>query len=112
MPRPRFVVPVLACLLLAPLTARAGERFRFPEAKHGKGELKYVNGPPVLIVEGTPEEMGEQVGVLALKPAARVVNVLKDFLKMRRLDSAWPLLAAIGNGMVPQFPPDHRKELE
>ena len=38
------------CLLLwAGGPGGAAEPFRFPEGKHGKGELKYVNGVPVLV---------------------------------------------------------------
>ena len=48
--------------------AAGAEPFRYPEARFGKGELRYVNGLPVLTVAGTPEEMGEQVGKLAALP--------------------------------------------
>jgi len=40
--------------------ALAGPKEVCGEAKHGKGEL---NGIPVLLVTGTPEEMGEQMGM-------------------------------------------------
>ena len=39
-----------------------------------KAELKYQNGVPVLVVSGTPEEIGRAVGALGVKPAARVVG--------------------------------------
>src|SRR5437660_870613 len=74
---------VLACAVLVPLAA-AGEPapggeafappFRYPEGRHGKGELKYVRGIPVLVVGGTPDEMGEAVGALAVKPAKRALD--------------------------------------
>ncbi len=60
-------VMLLILLVLAPV-ATAGEPFRYPAAKHGKGELRYLNGLPVLTVEGSPEELGDQIGFLALKP--------------------------------------------
>jgi predicted choloylglycine hydrolase len=108
----RFLAGSLLLLLLVPTTGRGGEPFRFPEAKQGKGELKYVNGVPVLMVEGTPEEIGKQVGILAIKPAPQILNVIQEFLKVRGLDKAWPWLVKVCNSMVPQFPPDHLKELE
>src|SRR5436190_1220366 len=70
--------PAHRAALVRWFAARA-EPFRYPEAKHGKGELKYVNGVPVLRVEGTPAEVGEQLGVLALKPAAGLFNQAERF---------------------------------
>ena len=54
----RFTCAIALVLLALP--ALAADR-RFPEAKSGKGELKYVNGIPVLTVEGTPEEICRRV---------------------------------------------------
>src|SRR5205807_9411873 len=67
---------------------------------------------PVLVVQGTPEEMGKQLAALTSKPAAELIRYLKDLLKKQHLDVAWPLLVRLSNSMVPQFPPDHLKELE
>src|SRR5207249_6767956 len=92
--------------------ARAAEPFRFPEASHGKGKLQYINDLPVLIVEGTPEEIGEQVGTLAVKPAPQILNVLHEFLKLRGLEKTWPWLVRVGSLMAAQFPPDHLKEMD
>ena len=94
------------------VSLQAAEPFRFPEAKHGKGELKYVNGLPVLIVQGSPEEIGEQTAVLAVKPAKRILGYPKELLERFRLDATWPLFVRAGGGMVTQFPSDYRKELE
>ena len=56
----------LGLLLIFALGAASGaEPVRFPQGKSGKGELKYVNGLPVLIVQGTPEEIGHVVRFLA-----------------------------------------------
>src|SRR6266849_2886703 len=109
--RPPWLPAFLVFLCVLPASADGGEPFRYPEAKHGKGELKYVNGLPVLIVSGTPEEIGEQTGVLAVKPASGLLNLLKDFLKERGWEKAYPLLLKTGTLMVGQFPPDHLTEL-
>src|SRR5262245_25999234 len=45
-------------LFLFPVSLLAAEPFRFPEAKHGKAELKYLEGVPVIQVEGKPAEIG------------------------------------------------------
>jgi isopenicillin-N N-acyltransferase like protein len=102
----------LLILLSAPACHGAEEPFRYPEGKHGKGELKYINGLPVLTVEGTPREIGEQIGVLALKPAPQIMDVLKEFLKDRKLEKVWPLLVKIGDGLFANFPADYRAEIE
>ncbi len=53
----------LLLVLVAPLTrAAAAEESAFKEGRFEKGELKYVHGLPVLILEGTPAEMGRQEG--------------------------------------------------
>jgi hypothetical protein len=92
--------------------AGAAQPFRYPEGKHGKGELRYVHGLPVLVVAGSPEEIGEQVGVLALKPAAGGARLLKDYLKQRRLEALWPLLVRLGRQAFARVPAPYRREVE
>jgi predicted choloylglycine hydrolase len=88
------------------------EPFRFPEGRCGKAELKYRNDLPVLVVEGSPEEMGTAVGTLAMKPAARVLDYPRDLLKKFKAGFTWGLFVKMGNGMFRQFPADYQKELE
>jgi hypothetical protein len=110
---PRRIALTGLFLLLWTTPGLAEEKpFRFPEGKHGKGELRYINSIPVLTVEGTPQEIGEQIGVLALKPAPQVMDVLKEFLKDRKLEKVWPLLVKVSNGLFANFPPDYRAEVE
>jgi len=112
----QFARTLSATFLLAALTfvarARADEPFRYPEAKQGKGELRYVNQLPVLLVQGTPDEIGEQMGTLALKPASKLLKVADEFVKTQHLERVFPLLLKSGTFMTPQFPPPHLKELE
>jgi predicted choloylglycine hydrolase len=110
--RPRSVA-LIAFLLgtCVPPSVSAAEPFRYPEARYGKGELKYINGLPVLSVAGTPEEIGEQIGILAAKPAARVLNYPEDLLKHYHLHFTWQSFAKRGRQMVERFPVDYQKEL-
>jgi hypothetical protein len=103
-----------SALVLAAVLAPAGaaEPFRFPEGKHGKGELRYRNGIPVLTVAGTPEEMGEQAGVLAVKPVPKLVTLLEDFLKVRKLDRILPLVKQLSKALYARFPEEYRREVE
>src|SRR5262245_8706786 len=101
----------LAALLLLASSA-AAEPFRFLEGSHGKGELWYHNGVPVLCVAGTPEEIGEQVGALALGPAQRILGYPRELLQHIHLGLLWWPLVKAGDHMVERFPADYRAELE
>jgi hypothetical protein len=104
---------------------QAAEGFHYPEARYGKGELKYRNGLPVLVVAGTPEEIGEQTAVLAVKPGIRVLtypeDVLRIFLKSTMgkgvsgriiYNGMWGFFVSTANRMVKHFPEEYRTELE
>jgi len=103
---------VLCLTLTSAQRARAAEPFRYPEAKHGKGELRYVNDIPVLTVRGTPEEIGDQVGVLGLRLIKPLFGRVQEFTKAWHVEAIFPLLMKTGNIMTANFPPDHLKELE
>src|SRR4051794_13391594 len=106
----RAVSLIAALFLFAP--AAAAEPFRYPEAKHGKGALTYVNGIPVLVLAGSPEEMGEQLAILGMKPAAGSVSVFKEVLKQHGLDRLTPLLRRFGDAMLAKYPDAYRREFE
>ncbi len=118
MARSRFlaVLVLFSSVILAPALVWAGEPFRFPEGKHGKGELKYRNGIPVLTVAGTPEEIGEQVAVLAGKPAVRLLDYPREALAAisnpTAAKAAWPLVVQHCTRLLGNFPPDNRREFE
>lgn len=104
------VIVVLAFVTL-PVQAEQ-PAFRYTEGKHGKGELKYVNGLPVLAVAGTPDEIGEQIGALTGPAMTKLLTFPKGYIKLFGYESAWPVLVQLSKGMTAQFPPDHLKELD
>src|SRR5437588_11726834 len=110
MARIRFLAGWVLLAAVVPSATAADKPFRYPEGTHGKGSLKYVNGIPVLTVEGTPEEIGEQMGTLAGKPAAKLLTYPKEVLKIFGVSLTWPLLVKEANAMVPNFPKDYLKE--
>ncbi len=114
MSRCRFVLMLGMLLGVGPQLASvaAGEPFRYPEGSHGTGELRYINGLPVLTVAGTPEQIGEAVGVLALKPAQRMLDYPEDLLKFVHMRALWHPAVSQGNKMLQQFPTDYQQELE
>jgi hypothetical protein len=108
----RSVLLALVCTLAAAGSLRADPPFRFPEGKCPHGELKYINGIPVLTVDGTPEEIGTAAGRLALQPAKRMASYPDDILREYYLAMfRIPLLHA-GRLMVQRFPDDYRWEME
>ncbi len=113
----RSLSVVLFVLLAGFPIVQAGEPFRFPEAKHRGGELQYVEGLPVLTVDGTPEEIGEQVYVLGVKPAAKLLNYPQDILKAQVpvafvRNQVWAGLLKKGESLLDNFPVHHRAEFD
>ena len=89
----------------------------FPPAEHGKGKLTYVGSVPLLVVAGTPEEMGEQIGVLAVKPAAETItrtvrDTVRSQLGKRFDDFGWLAVTMAANGVYAKFPDKYRREIE
>jgi predicted choloylglycine hydrolase len=105
------LLPLLLVLALPGLVLGA-DPFRYPEAKHGKGELRYINQVPVLFVEGTPEEIGEQVAVLGTKPGTKLLNYPRDVLKEFYAGVTWPIFVQAGNRLERQFPETQKRELD
>ena len=66
----------------------------------------------MLLAQGTPVELGEQVGTLALKPALDLTKLADRFIKENGWERLYPVLLKTGSLLLPQFPPDHRIELE
>jgi isopenicillin-N N-acyltransferase-like protein len=102
---------LLVALTILP-AARGQEAKRFPAAKHGAGELRYVSGVPVLTVRGTPAEMGEQYGVLAVKNAPDLDGLYDRFLTDIRMKDRYPLVLGLAKRLLPNFPPHLRAEMD
>jgi len=110
--RSSAVIPFALFFAFSPLL-RAEENHRFPEARHGKGELKYVNDIPVLIVEGTPEEIGEQFGTLAIKPAKKpLIDKIDSYMKKSGWESVYPTMLRVSGFLMPIFPENNQTELK
>jgi hypothetical protein len=91
---------------------RNGPPFRFAEGQHGKAELKIVDSIPLLTVQGTPEEIGESVGLLALGPGRRMADYPDDLLRTFWVGALrWPMLQ-IGRRLARRFPADYRREIQ
>lgn len=103
-------VLLVTFFLSAPCLAE--DKPRYPEAAHGKGQLKYVNGVPVLQVEGTPEEIGEQFGMLAMKPAKKpLIDKIDSYMAKAGYEKLYPLMLRASGFFMPMFPENNQKEL-
>lgn len=86
--------------------------FQFPEGRHGKAELRYDHDIPVLTVEGSPEEMGEQIAKLALNSAPKLAEYPHDLLNKFWAGWSYDYFLERGKKLLPQFPAEHRREME
>ena len=93
-------------------SAYADQPFRYPEGKYGRGELTYRHGLPVLVAVGTPEEIGMQIGTLAVKPVAARLETLVKGSVQERAGPAWPVLVKVCEALFQKFPAEYRQEVE
>ncbi len=105
----RLVLVAIVGLFAQPAGA---EPFRFPEGESGTGQLRYINGVPVLTVQGPPEQMGEAVGALALAPARRMALYPDELLKHYGCLMLRPTFVRQGKRMMQHVPTDYERELE
>jgi hypothetical protein len=102
----------LAALTVAPVALAVDPAKPFPEAKYGKGELRYVEGVPVLVVRGKPAEVGEQFGRLAIENAPDLAGLHERFLKDAGQEKRYPVLAVMAARLQPNFPEHVKAEVE
>ena len=101
----------LGLSLVLALPAFAADK-RLPEARFDKGELKYVNGVPVLTLEGTPDEIGKQFGVLALEPANKpLLSRVNSYMKQMGWEKQFPTMLRFAGLVYAQFPKNNQLEM-
>lgn len=102
----------LVVLLALVSFARGAEPKQFPAAKHGAGELKYVDKVPVLVLKGKPAEMGGQFGTLAIANAPGIDALHKQFLEDAGYTKLYPFIEAKAKQLKPAFPKHVAAEIE
>lgn len=88
-----------------------GQTRTFPTGQHGAGELRYIDGVPVLTLQGSPQEMGDQFGQLAVKGAPDLNGLLSRFLEDHKQTSRYPLLALLALKLKGNLPSHLVEEL-
>jgi hypothetical protein len=109
--RPRLLLAALLVVWL-PVRAAAEAPFRYPEGQHGQGRLQYVGPIPVLTIQGTPKELGEQLGRLALRPASQLPRAADQLVAQYGWQAIYSLVMKSGNVLLPRFSQDHLEELD
>jgi predicted choloylglycine hydrolase len=98
-------------LLAAVANAQADQQRPFEERHCGAGELRYINDLPVLMVAGTPQEIGRQKSVLTGEGVKKLAEYPKRFIERVGGEERWLKLLEMGRALLPQFPPDHLAEI-
>jgi isopenicillin-N N-acyltransferase like protein len=117
---PRLAWTRLCLILLSFLAASpaaAAETRSFAERQSGNGKLTYINDLPVLIVAGTPEEMGQQTAVLTGDVVKQLIDYPRKLVEQRskgKGEKGGERVAKcleMSKSLLPQLSPDHRTEL-
>jgi isopenicillin-N N-acyltransferase like protein len=102
---------LLTVLLLVASAARAEEPRVFKEGRAGNAELKYINGLPVLTVEGTPEQMGRQKAILTADVVAKIIDYPRQLLDRSSHKDRLPKYVEMSKLLAQHLPADYRAEL-
>ncbi|MGE3804321.1 MAG: hypothetical protein AB7K24_06580, partial [Gemmataceae bacterium] len=78
------------------------EQDPFAPGQHAAGNLRIIDGIPVLSVQGSPDEIGTQVGALTRTPLQRMITFPRRYLTHFGYGAAYPALVAMGSSMVPR----------
>ena len=103
---------VLPLTLLLALAGRAEAERTFRESRHGDGELRYVQEIPLVVVRGTPEQLGRQQAALTAAAADVITTYPQSLLETIGRADRWAKFLELGRPLFDRFPPDHRAELE
>lgn len=88
--------------------------FRYTEATHGAGSLKYVGDVAVFTLQGSPEEMGEQMAVLAKEVLPSLMETPKRIIQQfgMNYDLVRPIATAAATTMISHSQERFRKEID
>ncbi|MGQ9605738.1 MAG: C45 family autoproteolytic acyltransferase/hydrolase [Thermogutta sp.] len=95
-----------------PLTVSAEEGVFGPARTCDKGELRYVEGVPVFILRGTPEERGRQEAALALNVAGGMLLAPRNLLELMNYPGGWDAFLKKCRPYLARIPDHHRLEIE
>lgn len=103
---------LLVALAIWAVPLEADELYRYQPGTHQGGQLGYISGLPVLVLEGTPEQMGRQQAAFTAQAAREIVEHPRNLLAKVGREERWPELLAASRPLKAQIPDDHLRELE
>lgn len=103
---------LLVAVLTLPGRSLAAEPSVFEAARHNAAELRFIEGLPVVTVQGSPEEIGEQLGHLLKKQLAQLITKQEKFASGFGLTQPPAVLTKTAKLLLPWFPEAHRQELQ
>jgi isopenicillin-N N-acyltransferase like protein len=102
----------ISALLLSPCLSIAAEERVFQEGRFEGGQLRYINDLPVLMVTGTPQEIGRQKAALIGDVVLKLADYPKQLLRVADdSDERWHKLVEMSEALKPQIPADYRDEM-
>ncbi|NMC19828.1 MAG: hypothetical protein GYA33_05345 [Thermogutta sp.] len=104
-------LPVLLPLA-SPFPVRADDGVFGPARTYDKGELRYVEGVPVIILRGSPEERGRQEGSFSLNIAAGMLNAPRKLLDLMEYPGGWDAFLEKSRPYLARIPDHQRREIE
>jgi hypothetical protein len=107
-----FRLAAIVLAVVAGQTASAADAPRvFKEGTAEGGQLKYVQGIPMLFLEGEPEQMGRQQAALVLDVARRHAQLPKTMLGQYGGGLLWPLVVTCSRSLLKDGPERYQREL-
>jgi isopenicillin-N N-acyltransferase-like protein len=101
----------LCIAILFASQVQAAEPSRYTPAEYKTGKLQFIEGIPVVTISGTPEEMGEQLGVLCKTPLQNLLSKKDEIAHGLGLQQAPNILVKSSRLAVGSFPENQRREL-
>ncbi len=96
-----------------PSLSVAAEERPFQEGRFEAGELRYINDLPVLVVSGTPEEIGRQKAALTGDVVRKLAEYPKKLMQIGNgSQERWQKLVGMGEALKPQIPADYIAEMQ
>lgn len=84
----------------------------FPEGTAGHGRLTYVEGFPVLILQGTPTELGRQQGELTGDVIRPLLDMPRRVVEQHGYGQVWPLVSGMSRILANNAPEQYRQEMD
>lgn len=83
----------------------------FAEGRDGAGELKYINDLPVLVVSGTPAEIGRQKAALTAEALKQLADYPRRLLERSERKDRLEKTLRMCKALAEQLPEDYREEM-